>query len=423
MKTALEAPLGAGKNHFWHIALAARVMACCRRRVRRGGGFYIGEGLQLAIGRNSGVLNGTRRIYLDHAATTPVLPQARAAVAEGLELWANPSSPHSDGRAARAALEHARNRIKAALGWNHEVIFTSGASEAARLAFRRCHVQGPKPAISTVEHDAVRAQVPEGEGFNIAVGPTGLLDPAMLASWLQLAPGGLVAVQHVNNETGVIQPVNDIALATDAAGSHLLVDCAQSAGKLPLPNADLIMISGHKLGGPPGIGALLVRDMALLVPEGGQERGYRRGTENLPAILGLAAAFEANAWGLERLVRLRTILDQKLLSNGATIIGDAEAPVESAVRLATIAAYAMPGVSAMTQLVRFDSMGISVSAGSACSSGTNKVSHVHEAMGTDREIASRVIRVSFGSETGEDDVMTFADAWIDIAEGVKGRTP
>jgi cysteine desulfurase len=275
--------------------------------------------------------------------------------------------------------------------------------------------------MSTVEHDAVRSQVPEGEGFNLIVGPTGLLDPAALATWLHLAPGGLVAVQHVNNETGVIQPIDDIAEAIDAAGSYLLVDCAQSAGKLPLPRADLIMVSAHKLGGPPGIGALLVRDMKLLMPEGGQERGYRRGTENLPAILGFAAALEVPAWDVDRLVRLRAILDEQLRSHGAMVLGDAQAPVQSAVRLPTIAAYAMPAVSAMAQLVQFDSRGISISAGSACSSGTNKPSHVHHAMGLGPDVASRVIRVSFGPETSENDVMTFANAWIDIAEGAKGR--
>jgi cysteine desulfurase len=363
----------------------------------------------------------TARLYLDHAATTPVLAEARAAVAEGLERWANPGSPHADGRAARAALEDARSRIKSALGWSGDLIFTSGASEAARLAYRRCSIQGPKPAMSTVEHDAVRSQVPEGEGFNLVVGPTGLLDPAALAFWLQLAPGGLVAVQHINNETGVIQPINDIAEAIDAAGSYLLVDCAQSAGKLPLPRADLIMVSAHKLGGPPGIGALLVRDMTLLVPEGGQERGYRRGTENLPAILGFAAALDARAWDIDRLVRLRTILDEHLRYHGATIVGDAEPPVQNAVRMPTISAYAMPGVTALAQLVQFDSRGISVSAGSACSSGTNKPSHVHQAMGLSPDVASRVIRVSFGPDTSERDVMTFANAWVEIAQGAKGR--
>ncbi len=342
-------------------------------------------------------------------------------MADGLERWANPSSPHADGRAARAALDQARLRIKAALGWNYDLIFTSGASEAARIAFRRCHLHGPKPAITTVEHDAVRSQVPDGEGWNLGTGPTGLLDPAALAFWLQLAPGGLVAVQHVNNETGVIQPIDDIAQTVDLAGSCLLVDCAQSAGKLRLPSADLIMVSAHKLGGPPGIGALLVREMTLLVPEGGQERGYRRGTENIPAILSFAAALEAKAWDLQRLARLRQALDERLVQHGATIIGTAEAPIQPAARIATIGAYGMPGVSSMAQLIQFDLKGISVSAGSACSSGTNKPSHVHLAMGLAPELASRVIRVSFGPDTSADDVMTFADAWIEIAEGAKGR--
>lgn len=383
--------------------------------MRRGGGSYIGERLQLAIGRNPRVLANVQRIYLDHAATTPVLPEARAALAEGLERWANPSSPHAEGRLARAALEDARSRIKAALGWNGEIVFTSGASEAARLAFRRCHLQGPKPAISTVEHDAVRAQVPEAEGYNLGVLSDGLLDPQALSFWLHLAPGGLVGIQHVNNETGVVQPLEAIVEAIDAAGSYLLADCAQSAGKLPLPPADLIMISGHKLGGPPGIGALLVRDAKLLVPEGGQERGYRRGTENLPAILGLAAALAARAWNLGRLLEVRGVLEDRLRSAGAIVVGD-QAP-----RIPTIGAYAMPGVSAMAQLVQFDSRGISVSAGSACSSGTNKTSHVHQAMGLAPELAAQVVRVSFGPETSVDDVMTFADAWTEIAQGVKGR--
>ena len=383
--------------------------------MRRDGGSYIGAGLQLAIGRNSGVLTGVQRIYLDHAATTPVLPEARAAMAEALEQWANPGSPHADGRAARAALDDARGRIKGALGWNGEVIFTSGASEAARLAFRRCHLQGPKPAISTVEHDAIRGQIPEGEGFNLSVRADGLLDPAALSTWLHLAPGGLVGIQHVNNETGVVQPLEAIVEAVDAAGSYLLADCAQSAGKLPLPPADLIMISGHKLGGPPGVGALLVRDLKLLVPEGGQERGYRRGTENVPAILGLAAALEAGAWNLGRLLEVRGVLERRLCAAGAIVVG------EQSPRIPTIGAYAMPGVSAMAQLVQFDSRGISVSAGSACSSGTNKPSHVHAAMGIDPEIAARVIRVSFGPETSIADVMTFCDVWTEIAASVRGR--
>ena len=390
-------------------------------RVRRGGGPYIGTALQLAIWQGIARISMSPRLYLDHAATTPVLPEARSAMADALGRWANPSSPHADGRAARAALEEARVAIKRGLGWNGELIFTGGATEAARLAFRRCHLHGPKPAMSTAEHDAIRSQAAAEDRWHIGVGSNGLLDPAALAFWLQLAPGGLVAVQHVNNETGVIQRLADIAEAVDAAGSYLLADCAQSAGKLPLPPADLIMVSAHKLGGPPGIGALLVRDLKLLVPEGGQERGYRRGTENLPAILGFAAAVEAKAWDMARLATLRQVLEARLVEHGASIVGGGDPPVEPAPRLPTIGAYAMPHASAMAQLVLFDCRGILVSAGSACSSGTTKSSHVLEAMGVAPDVASRTIRVSFGPDTGMDDVMTLADAWIAMAAEAKAR--
>mgnify|MGYP002777026173 CR=1 FL=1 len=355
------------------------------------------------------------RIYLDHAATTPVLPEARAAMAKALERWANPSSPHAEGRAAKAALEGARARIKAALGWTGDLIFTATASEAAELAFRRCHRQGPRPALTTVEHDAIRSQVPEGEGFNLPVGGDGLLDPEGLTAWLRLAPGGLIAVQHANSETGVVQPIADIGEAVDAAGSYLLVDCAQSAGKLPLPPADLLIVSSSKVGGPPGAAALLVRDLKLLVPSGGQEKGYRRGTENLPAILGWAAALEARAWDFDRLNRLRARLDVKLMCEGANLVG------HGAGRLPTIGAYAMEHMSAMAQLVRFDALGFAVSAGSACSSGKVKTSHVLAAMGAPPDFADKVIRVSFGPSTSDAEVDAFAAAWAGMAAEAKAR--
>ncbi|UUR08549.1 cysteine desulfurase family protein [Sphingomonas glaciei] len=355
------------------------------------------------------------RIYLDHAATTPVLPQARAAMAEALERWANPSSPHAEGRAAKAALEDARRRIKAALGWSGDLIFTATASEAAALAFRRCHEVGPKPALSTVEHDAIRSQVPEGEGWNLHVDENGLLAPDGLSTWLHLGGRGLIAVQHANSETGVVQPIAQIGEAVDAAGSFLLVDCAQSAGKLPMPPADLIIVSSSKVGGPPGAAALLVRDLKLLVPTGGQERGYRRGTENLPAILGWAAALEADAWDFDRLNRLRARLDVRLMCEGAEIVG------QGAGRLPTIGAYAMEHMSAMAQLVQFDALGFAVSAGSACSSGKVKTSHVLAAMGAPPEFADKVIRVSFGPTTSEAEVDAFANAWTSLAASSKAR--
>lgn len=364
----------------------------------------------------------TRRIYLDHAATTPVLPAARSAMVEALERWANPSSPHGEGRAARAALNDARRRIAAALGWNGELIFTATATEAAALAFARCWRQGPKPALSTVEHDAVRAQAPEEERWNLPVGGDGLLHPASLSEWLHLAPGGLVAVQHCNSETGVIQPIAAIGEAVDAAGSYLLVDCAQSAGKIPLPPADLLIVSSSKVGGPPGAAALLVRDLGLLVPTGGQERGYRRGTENLPAILGWAAALEAQAWDLQQLFWLRIELEGRLAAHGGVpICGGEVIEINDPMRSPAIGAYYMPGMSAMAQLVRLDSMGFAVSAGSACSSGSNRPSHVMNALGLDPAFAGNVIRVSFGPNTTIEDVMTFADAWIALAEEARAR--
>ncbi|MET3473170.1 cysteine desulfurase [Novosphingobium sp. 1529] len=336
-------------------------------------------------------------LYFDHAATTPLLPQARDALLEGMARWANPSSPHAAGRAARAALEDARNRIKAALGWSGEVVLTSGASEALALAIGRA--KAPLMAVSAVEHEAVLRLA--GDAARLAVDGRGLVVPASSAL------AGLVAVQQVNNETGVIQPLAAVAQAVRDAGGVLLADAAQGAGKLPLPEADLIAISAHKFGGPIGVGALLVRDWALLHPTGGQERGYRPGTENLPGALAMAAALEAGVAWLETAQRLRARLESALVASGAEVIA-ADAP-----RLAAIGAYRMPGKSATAQLIRFDGMGLAVSAGSACSSGSLRTSHVLDAMGVAG--ANEVIRVSLGRETSEEAVDRFLSAWRTIA--------
>jgi cysteine desulfurase len=349
------------------------------------------------------------RTYLDHAATTPVLPAARDAMAEALARWHNPSSPHAEGRAAKAALEDARARVAAALGWTGSIFFTSGATEAAALAFRRCWLEGPKPMLSSVEHDAVLRQAPQTERINIGVTSAGIADPEQLGTWLRIAPGGLVAIQHCNNETGVLQPLEQIVEAVDAAGSFLLADCAQTVGKLPLPPADLIMLSAHKFGGPPGVGALLVRDNKLLAPQGGQEKGYRPGTENLPGILGMAAALEAREPWLDRAAALRLRLEERLTESGAEIVG-ADSP-----RIPTIGAYRMPGVASNAQLIQFDMAGIAVSAGSACSSGSLKPSHVLAAMGWDEGAAREVVRVSIGRDTSEAELDRFAALWAGMA--------
>ncbi len=347
------------------------------------------------------------RLYLDHAATTPITQPARNAMFEGVDRWANPSSPHSEGRAAKAALENARKRISTALGWSGEVILTSGASEALSIALQRSQCDGQ--LVSAVEHDAV-TRVSTCTGY-LPVEPNGEVNLAELTKLIaaQKAECPLVAVQHVNNETGVIQPIEKIAAIARAHDGILLVDASQSAGKMPLPDADLIAVSAHKLGGPPGIGALLVRTLGLLSPTGGQEQGYRGGTENLPAVLGFAAALEADNGWLESARRLRAVLDLAIAEAGGNVVAG------NSPRLATIASYHMPGVSASSQLIGFDMEGIAVSAGSACSSGTLKTSHVLGAMGWGVRQASEVIRVSFGPGTNAADIERFITVWRAIA--------
>ncbi|WP_324694784.1 cysteine desulfurase family protein [Novosphingobium aerophilum] len=338
-----------------------------------------------------------QQIYLDHAATTPLLPQARNAWLEGAAFWANPSSPHRQGRAARAALEDARARMKGLLGWQGELIFTSGASEALAIAIR-----GSKrvlSAVSPIEHEAVLRH--GAAAARLAVDSSGLVDPAGAAL------EGLVAVQQVNSETGVIQPLAEVAEAVKAAGGVLLADCAQGAGKLSLPPADLIALAAHKFGGPIGTGALLVRDWALLEPSGGQERGYRAGTENLPGALAMVAALEAGSEWMVEARRLRALLETEILAAGGEVVGG------EAERSPTIGGYRMPGLSSAAQLIRFDAMGIAVSAGSACSSGSLRTSHVLEAMNYPHP--TEVIRVSIGRETCEADIARFLDAWRAIA--------
>lgn len=346
------------------------------------------------------------RLYLDHAATTPMLPAARAAMATAMEDWANPSSPHADGRAARAALEEARARIAVALGWSGHVIFTSGATEAIAIALTRA--KAGRVVTSPVEHDAVLRVTKGADRLPVtADGCVCLTCDRVLRSDERI----LLAVQHVNNETGVIQPLDRI----ERDGAILFADCAQSAGKLSLPDADMIAVSAHKFGGPPGIGALLIRDLALIEPSGGQEQGYRPGTENLPAILAMAAALDSRGDWLAKAAELRARLDAGIEAAGGVIVA------RDAPRIPAIASYRMPGLSARAQLIQFDLRGISVSAGSACSSGSLKTSHVLGAMGWDEAAASEVVRVSFGPQTSDSDMDSFLAVWTAMAERAAGQ--
>ena len=314
-------------------------------------------------------------------------PEAKAAVAEGFAIWANPSSPHAEGRRARAALEDARERVKRALGWQGEVIFTSGASEALAIALGRA--KASRRIVSAVEHDAVFRAAP---------------DAAIFTGDDELGPGTLLAIQHVNSETGTINPVDAMAPTIRETGALLLSDCAQSAGKLALPDADMLVVSAHKFGGPIGVGALLVRDFALLEPVGGHERGYRQGTENLPGALGMAAALEAGGMESWATTEAERQAFRDALAASASLI----APGQQALH---ILAVTHPTLSAQALLIRLDAQGFAVSAGSACSSGTLKKSRVLDAFGVPDETAARTIRVSLGWSTAPEELERFAAAW------------
>ena len=351
------------------------------------------------------------RIYLDHAATTPMTPTAREAVADAMARWANPSSPHAEGRAARAALEQARGAIADAYGWPGEVLLTSGASESLAVALGRSTFA--RRLVLAVEHDAVIRAAPDAP--RLPVDGNGVADADALAAALSEGEPALVAIQWANSETGVIQPLAALASMIHAAGGLLLLDAAQmppGADPDAIAAADLVALSAHKHGGPPGVGALLVRDLATLVPTGGQERGYRPGTENQPAAVGYAAAL-GEVDDLPRLAELRVLLDDAVQRSGGEVVA------ERAQRYPAIGSYRMPGTASAAQLIRFDLAGFAVSAGSACASGSMKPSHVLAAIGWSEAASREVVRVSFGRTTTRADVEAFIAAWRDVARGAR----
>ncbi|MEL7683379.1 aminotransferase class V-fold PLP-dependent enzyme [Citromicrobium bathyomarinum] len=343
------------------------------------------------------------RIYLDHAATSPLRPEAKAAMEEGFAIWANPSSPHAEGRRAKQALEDARARVKAALGWDGEVIFTSGASEALWIALNRAKVD--RRIVSAVEHDAVFRAAPDAEV--VGVTDDWEIDTESLSSALDGPGKALVAIQHLNSETGAYQWIPQRSEQVRAAGGLMLADCSQSAGKVPLPDTDMAIVSAHKFGGPIGIGALLVREYSMLEPMGGHERGYRQGTENLPAALGMAAALETGTidhWACS--IEQHFDFKNRLYEIGEPLMGGYHS--------SHIYALAHPTMSAQAQLIRLDAKGFAVSAGSACSSGTLKKSRVLDAFGVPDDVAARTIRVSMGWSTTPEELDAFAEAWASL---------
>ncbi len=331
-------------------------------------------------------------------------------MAQGFAIWANPSSPHRAGRAARAALEDARARVAVALGWNGEVILTSGASEALAIALRQAKVD--RRVISAVEHEAVFRAAPDAQVLPMGEtdDPLAVVDQTALDHALHADGRPLVAVQHTNSETGtILLPVlrNPVVEQVHAAGGLFLCDASQIGPVRQLPEGiDMAVISGHKIGGPIGVGALLVRDFAMLEPSGGQERGYRTGTENLPAALGLAAALETGQDCWQTNAEQRFDFKSRLWRTSDMIV--------PGMQCSHIFALASPRHSANALLIRLDAMGFAVSAGSACSSGSLKPSRVLAGFGIDPDLAKRTIRVSLGWSTTPVELDAFAAAWEQI---------
>ncbi len=368
----------------------------------------------------------SRSIYLDYNATAKVRPEAAAAVAEALEAGGNPSSVHAAGRAARARVERARAEAGRLVGAAAaQVTFVSGGTEGVALAMASAVAAGHRRLIvGATEHEAVResagALAASDSGVTLETWPvdgSGVADLAWLEARLatEKAPA-LVCLMLANNETGVIQPISAAAALVRAAGGWLHVDAVQGAGKIPLDfaglGADTLSISAHKLGGPQGIGALVAGPRARLARQihgGGQEKGFRSGTEAVPAIAGFAAAARAcleDVQAIERQASWRDALAARVAVAGAVVIG------EAAPRLPQTLAFAAPGFEAATQVMRLDLAGVMVSAGAACASGKVKISPVLQAMGR-ADLAGCAIRVSGGWATRAEDWRDCGDVWLD----------
>lgn len=377
-----------------------------------------------------------RRTYLDWNATAPLRGEARAAMAAAFDAFGNPSSVHSEGRAARKLMEDARAAVAAAVGADaRNIVFTSGGTEANALAL----VPGLRPAgrgpalrliVSAIEHPSVLAagRFAPGETKVLPVQRSGVVDLDALAGLLEASPPALVSVMLANNETGAIQPIPEVAALVHQAGGILHVDAVQALGKMVFNindlQADLISISGHKIGGPKGVGALVlaagVGGLAPLLRGGGQEQGRRAGTENLPGIAGFGAAAKAAMAALpEAATRMKNL--QARLETGLRAVSDVVIFSDDTPRLPNTTLVAGPGLKAETGVIGFDLEGIAVSSGSACSSGKVQPSHVLQAMRADPALIGGAIRLSLGWETTEADIDRCLEAWRKLS-GVLGKT-
>ena len=370
------------------------------------------------------------RVYLDWNATTPLRPEAKAAMAAAWDFCGNPSSVHAEGRQARRLVEEARAAVAGAVGAQpRNVVFTSGGTEANALALtpglrRGSGLPVERLLVSAIEHASVLAggRFPSEAIGTIGVTSAGLLDLDLLRTKLEAGPPALVSVMLANNETGAVQPVTEVAEIVHAAGGLLHVDAIQAFGKIYFDinvlNADLMTVSGHKIGGPKGAGAVAlaegVRGLEPLLRGGGQELGHRAGTENVAGIAGFGAAAKA-AMGTRqsdaiRLESLRNRLERGLRETTGAIVFSGDVP-----RLPNTTLFTVPGLKAETAVIGFDLEGIAVSSGSACSSGKVQPSHVLKAMGFGPEIAEGAVRLSLGWSTSPADIDCCLKAWRKLA--------
>ncbi len=369
------------------------------------------------------------RVYLDWNATTPLRDEARAAMLAAMDAVGNPSSVHAEGRQARRLVEDARAAVAAAVGAEaRQVVFTSGGTEANVLALvpgtaRKGGAPVERLIVSAVEHPSVMAA---GRFSSHAVAVrevdrNGTVDPARLQALLADGAPALVSVMAANNETGALQPIADIAHVVREAGGILHVDAVQALGKISIDikelQADLLSISAHKIGGPKGIGALVIGD-GLRGPEpllrgGGQELSRRAGTENVIGIAGFGAAAKAAVSGLPemaKIVELRAFLEAGLRQHNDVMLFAQDVP-----RLPNTILFGAPGLRAETAVLGFDLEGIAVSSGSACSSGKVQPSHVIAAMGFGPDLTRSAIRLSLGWSTSHEDVELCLQAWKKLA--------
>ena len=363
------------------------------------------------------------RTYLDWNATAPLRREAQAAMVAALDVVGNPSSPHAEGRRARAIVEDAREQVAALLGARaSEVVFTSGGTEGNNAVLA---AGWNKILLAGIEHDSVLAPARNSRArlVDLPVDDDGVVVREELSRALASASEGpaLLTLQLANNETGVLQPVAGVAAEAKQHGLAVHTDAVQAAGRVPIDVAslgvDYLTVSAHKLGGPQGTGALVFRGRRALSPlisGGGQERRRRAGTESVAAIAGFGAAAQAARRELAQMARVGR-LQAWLESQVRSITPEAIIIAEGAARLPNTTDLALPGASAETLVIQFDLAGIAISAGAACASGKVGASHVLAAMGLSAELAGAAIRISLGHGSTQADVARFLDAWTHLA--------